>query len=165
MTVEWMKKVWLVGYPLLQEAVEKKGERDGLWEAHASTAQEDLCFLRSLHTIQMANGSLCLSCNWELSSPYTTDTAGCQPKHFWIYKTRNQSMINRVKYPTIQMATHWCLISMCEINEGSSFECSAVWGSAQWQHSAHVPLKLMGCTDTTHNNRNTVQCNTIQVDD
>lgn len=36
-------------------------------------------------------------------------------------------MINRVKHPASQMATQWCLISMCEINEGLSFECSAVW--------------------------------------
>lgn len=77
-----------------------------------------------------------------LSSPLTTDTAGGRPEHLWTHQNTNQSVINRVKHAAVQTATRRCLISTREINEGSSFEWSAVWTSAE-------TTRCWSCTDTT----------------
>lgn len=54
------------------------------------------------------------------------------------------------------MTTQRRLICVCQISEGSSCECSAVGGSAQWwQHAGDVTLKLSqhwDYTDATYEN-------------
>lgn len=67
--MESMKIHGLFGWKsIVAGGVVEKRETLGLWETHVSTVQEDLCVLRLLNTIQMANGSQYLSCNCELLS-------------------------------------------------------------------------------------------------
>lgn len=77
-----------------------------------------------------------------LSSPLTADTAGGRPKHLRTHQNTNQSVINGVKHAAVQTATRRCLISTREINEGLSFEWSAVRTSAE-------TTQCWSCTDTT----------------